>query len=532
MKNHQFHIAQILLFIAGLIILTYSVIRSGLFYQFNIDEVAHVQVTYLLFHGTIPYVSFFLTLVPLFQAFLGVLFTLLGYTLHSMMVVRGVMIFLFILRLTVGYLLVAKLFNRKTACFFLPLLLLDPFTVFTAMQIRPDNLMMTVYTIGLLVLVYGLERSSKFLILISGIIFGISMVVLLKILPSMAVIFAVLAIYFYKRRQITSIVILLTGFMLPWIAAFGYFALRGLLAPMTQGAFIDRNTINGTLLNPVPIIYFFKGFQYELFGFPGRPLTWVYVWILPIIGFAGMVISALKSINTGRYLHSSDLLGPVNSAAPQPPTRGTPAGGVPRLVPPNTWKYIGRLILIVSLAIQWFWVFTVKGFFLQYLLTISWLWALFGAVFLLEVTEFIKKFIALRINKTININWDVVWLIIFLIFAAVSIKANFNRAAIRGEQYWQTYRHNWEIVKPGEKTFPNLLFRPVSYPLALGTFIGDVPESILRRYGPLYKTLESQKVRYLILDSYLLMYIDPDSRDYINTHYQKMPGEGDIYIRK
>jgi len=133
-----------------LVPLALSVFYSGYWYTYYGDELVHANTVYLLSRGYRPFTDFFTIYSPLFHYFLLPFFTFFGCTLETIQLSKFVMIFLFALRLLIGYLFVSKVFSKLTGFLFVLILLLDPFTVFSGMQIRPDNLLMLVFFTGFL----------------------------------------------------------------------------------------------------------------------------------------------------------------------------------------------------------------------------------------------------------------------------------------------------------------------------------------------------------------------------------------------
>jgi len=480
-----------------LAILSFSVIRSGLFYQYDNDEVSHVQYAYLLQQGFAPYQDFHFTLLPLFHIVLSILFRIVGYTFDSLLIARAFMMVLFFLRIGVSYLLIKEVFHLKVAIIFIPLLLLDPFTVFTGMQIRPDNLMLFIFTVGLLILSRAIKQVSRGLITLAGVLLSLSCLVLLKIIPAVFVVFCLISLYCIKRQKKTLIVWFVAGMLAPLLFFVFYFTQKGVLPAMIQQTIIDRKAFNDALLNPSTPWFFYQGANFELFGYPGRPLTWVYVWFLPVAAFCAAVVSVYNFFRA-------------------------------RVKFPDV-STLFKILLVVSLCVQWIGIVVVRGFFLQYFLLVSWLWAAFAAVFVVGVTSWIqRKFPNHSLKYVLNLTLAT----IFIVFTIVSVRGNFNRASVSHEQYKNQITHYWKIIPESEKTFPNILFRPFSYPFVLGTFIGDVPTSILRRYGPVFKSLERDHVKILLLNSYIRTYIDPETNRYIDANYSQMESEQGIYIRK
>ena len=88
-----------LLFFVTLLVLGYSVMKSGLGYMYDADEVARVQEVYLLAHGAKPYVSYYSLYSPILTVFLLPIFLTHGFTFAAIDFSRFVMTFIFFLRI-------------------------------------------------------------------------------------------------------------------------------------------------------------------------------------------------------------------------------------------------------------------------------------------------------------------------------------------------------------------------------------------------------------------------------------------------
>src|SRR3989344_7485194 len=91
-----------ILFILSLTILSYSVIRTGLFYQYDNDEVSYAQYAYLFKQGFAPYKDFHLTILPFFSWVLSILFGFVGFNFDSLLIARGLMVAVFFLRVAIS----------------------------------------------------------------------------------------------------------------------------------------------------------------------------------------------------------------------------------------------------------------------------------------------------------------------------------------------------------------------------------------------------------------------------------------------
>ena len=141
----------------------WSVVLSGYRFQFNSDELFNANVTYLLLKGLRPYVDFYLIYAPILHWLLAPVFLLFGFTFKAVSMARIVMIVFFLIRLFLMFLLVTKVFGKRTGLLFILFYLLNPFVVFAEMQIRPENMMLVFFTLALLIFTYAFEHKSPLL---------------------------------------------------------------------------------------------------------------------------------------------------------------------------------------------------------------------------------------------------------------------------------------------------------------------------------------------------------------------------------
>src|SRR6185369_426701 len=188
--------------------LIYSFLSSGYHYQFDIDEFFYAQFTYLYAHGFRPYLDVYTSVYPpLFSWIIMPIFWLKGFTFDALYAVRVLMITLLCIRLACCFSILRTVFSKRTAFIFLPLFLFDPFAVFTTMQVRPDNFMLTFFTIGLLFFTQGLVYNRRKPLVLSGLFFGIALLFLTKIIPSLSVLGIVFLFYCIAKRRLKDFVL-------------------------------------------------------------------------------------------------------------------------------------------------------------------------------------------------------------------------------------------------------------------------------------------------------------------------------------
>lgn len=471
--NKFFLIAGSILFL----ILIYSVVLSGYNYQLDNDEVFHVNVLYQIASGARPYTSFFTIYTPIFHWLLLPVFFLFGPTLTTFHVLRALMIVIFALRVVLTAFLVRRIWQPLTAYLFVILILLDPFTVFSAMQIRPDNVMLCMIVAGFLLLQYALQSKNTKHLFASGVFFGIAVITIIKSVPLVLVtggIFGIRAIVKKERKQL---MIFSGGILLPVAIFLLIYAALGELYAMTRGVLFDPLILFQSLLYKTSLRFFYQPDNIFIYGTPGKTLSWYYAIWLPYMAFLGVVCCLWDMWKKKRVV----------------------------MLP---------MILAIGLLAQGIILYKSPVVFMQYFLSINWIMALFSAVALVTLYRRIAK-------RNIGNVLAGAGMFLFIIMIISSTRANMTRASINQTSLEESFTRLWRIIPEGEATFPNMLFRPAVYPLLIGSFYGDVPPSILARFGDIAQILETRKVAYIILSDYYLSFLPPHVQEYIKNNYTK-----------
>lgn len=181
---------------AGLLLFL-SVVWGGSKLIVDNDELSHAHLTYWIAQGLLPYRDFYASVyTPVFHWLLLPIFSVAGFHPETLLFARFGMMGLFIIRLLLLYALTKTLFTKRIGVLALLLHLLDPFTTITALQIRPDNLMIVLFLGAMVLLV---QKRSTFG---SGLLSGLSLLTMVKIAPS---VFA-LGLFVRKRHWFLGVV--------------------------------------------------------------------------------------------------------------------------------------------------------------------------------------------------------------------------------------------------------------------------------------------------------------------------------------
>lgn len=466
-----------------------SVIHSGYLYQFDQDELFHINIVFLLRHGLVPYRDIFFTYLPFFQWFLTPLSFFTGFTFQLLEAARVAMIVLFIIRLSFIFFIARKLFGSLVAYICIPLYLFDPFTVYTGMQIRPDNLMMTLYIAGISLILFWYINKKSYVLPLAGLLLGTSIVTLVKNIPATCLVTLFTLIELKKTRRYRHMATFLFALIITAIF-FAAWAWNKEIVPFTiQQVVFDAKKLNDSLRYPQNILNYYWPPNVLLYGFPGRPIPWVYELLLPLFAFAGMFSTFLdlKTYGTRRRLVG--------------------------------W-------FTASCLLQWVSLLFIRSVFLQYFLSVSWFLALFAAVALARVYEKMAiNRVSVRILATIGA-------MILIGGLVVSWKANNTRAAMSYGNQAASIQSQWRIIPETATVFPGTLFRLSVYPIGYQTNFVDVSSYLVKRYGSPSVYLERYRIPYVIIDPFNFSFLDLPTQDYIRTHYQKNFQDQNFWVLK
>lgn len=480
-KNKLQTFIKSLAFAVGLVlflILFLSVIKSGFFYQFDSDEIHNANIVYLISHGYKIYQSFYVVYSPFLFWLLLPLFKFVGFSLLTISYARIVMIGLFILRIALIMLLAKRIFNYRISIIFAILFLLDPFTVFTSMQIRPENLMVVLLIILLIFMHKAIERKSGKLFFTSGILTGLTLMTSVKILPFLGALTIIYFLYSLITKQIKNLIFFLGGIIVFFALFFGYFLINGNFSAMFQQIILDPVQLNNSITSPTWLGYFYF-MNGVIYGHEGKPPAWVYAWTLPLLAFAGAYRFLSKAIETK-------------------------TGDSVRIL---------KLILCIGLFVQWLSFLFINSVFIQYYIPITWAYCLCAAVLIDDIL------FVLPYKKVWRRGILIIASVLLIITARSSIQGNANR--IKGDPTGLINIVTLEMQKVPENqpVFPNIVFRPPVYPILWGSTLAPY---MIERYGPIYKQIEKFRLPYLVgLNDYYFSLLDAPTQQYINKNYTR-----------
>jgi hypothetical protein len=462
------------------VLLLASVIHSGYSYLFDPDELFHINVVFLLQHNLIPYRDFFLAYTPIFHWFLTPISIFTGFTFHFLEAARAVMIMFFIIRLILIFLIARKLFGSLVAYLCIPLSLFDPFTVFSGMQVRPDNLMMTLFMAGILLVLHWYLNKKEAALPWAGLLFGLSSMTLLKNTPATFLITLFILIELIKSRNYSGRAQFIFAMIIPAVSFAIWAWYKGIFPSMIQQIVFDAKQLNDSLRYPENILNYYWPPNFVLYGFPGRPLTWAYELCLPFMAFAGMFTTFL---NLKAFGSKRRLIGWFTAAC----------------------------------LAQWMSLLLVRSVFIQYFLSVSWFLAIFAAYALIRVYETVS------VNRIFRQIASVCAILMLIGGLVVSWKANITRSMSSYAAQKAYIEAQWRIIPETALVFPGTLFRLSIYPLGYEVSFVDLSPQVAQRYDSPSVYLERYHIPYVVIDPYNFSFLDVQTQGYIRAHYQQNP---------
>lgn len=472
-----------LIYFSLMLLIFSSVFRSGVHFLFNGDEYTHLQTVYLIAKGEKIYDTFFAGYPAVFYWLLLPFLKLVGFGTQTLIFARFIMVILFALRIVITFFLTYRLFGKTAAWFFIPLFLADPFNIYTGMQVRPDNLMLLFFAAGYLLLAQGLLSTSKKIIFFSGSFMALSLITLIKITPSIAILFPIFFAFAVAKKIFKLFLVFCGGFLLPIILYAGYFFLQNNLLPAITHSFAAGFIIaQKTLISYAPLTMIYGSGNDYIYGLSGKPPTWTYVWLVMILAGMGVFYVFSEAVKKAPFSKSAFL----------------------------------KIGLAFCLGAQWISLIKTNSVFPQYILPVSGFYAIFAAAALEGVFINLKKY------KRVS------YLVLFLItifiayFSYYGYMANDRRATMNNNEQLASLDNIWKNIPEEENVFPYLLFRPIALPIA-----GKYP---LPQVLPFFKeevnvrgVLEQNRVKYIMNDEEIfadLEAIDPKGMSYLKTNYQ------------
>jgi hypothetical protein len=261
---------------------------------------------------------------------------------------------------------------------------------------------------------------------------------------------------------------------------------KGIFSPMIQLIVFDAKQLNDALRYPENILNYYWPPNFVLYGYPGRPITWVYELCLPLVAFAGMFTTFL---NLKAFGAKSRLVGWFTAAC----------------------------------LLQWISLLFVRSVFIQYFLSVSWFLAIFSAYALTRLYE------TVGVNRIYRQLVCVSATLLLIGGVVVSWKANNTRSLSSFAAQKLYLESQWRVIPATAVVFPGILIRESIYPLGYGVNFVDF-SNLMKRYASPSVYLERYRVPYIVIDSYNFSFLDVQTQDYIRAHYQQNPQDQTMWV--
>lgn len=467
-----------------------TAIKSGYFYEFDVDETFHSQATYLMASGNRVYETFYyIGYAPLLSWILIPFYKSVHFGFEALYTGRYVMIIIFLARLALIGNAMRMLFGKKAMLIAPALMLLDTVTVFTGFQIRPDNLMLFFYLLGLNFLIAGYKK--PFYMFFAGATFALAILSMLKIGPAVVVMGIIVVLWLLKKRYMTRVLFLFAGGISICLVFFGYFAVLGNLQEVINQLFIYPPKMFVNFQFPLPFGFFYQGNNVQFFGAQGKPLQWVFTWLLLLVAGGGLVLT-LMSVTKDKVF---------------------------------SFRYALLCSFVISFFVQFYFVAVVQSPFLQYYIPFHFFAQLLATYAIVQYADVLEK-------RTSLLATGLLGSILFIVFAVSMAKGNIVRSQFTADALRVTQEQLWNSIPADQAVFPRVLFRPIVGKIAWNHFLGDASPFLVDLLPNFDTFLETYHVKYIHNEPYLLSFYPPAFWEYMKNNYVPVNEAGTVLIHK
>lgn len=491
----QKHSKVFSLVLLGIFLLFFSLllvtaIKSGYSFEFDVDETFHSQAAYLMATGNRVYDSFYyIGYTPLLSWILIPFYKSVNFAFEALYTGRYLMILMFVARLALIANAMRMLFGKKAMIIAPALMLLDTVTVFTGFQIRPDNLMLVFYLLGLNFLIVGYKK--PLFLFFAGASLSLSVLSMLKIGPSVVILGIIVLLWFLKKRYITHILYFISGGISICLLFFGYFAVFGNISELIHQLFIYPPKMFVNFQFPLPFGFFYQGNNVQFFGMQGKPLQWFFTWLLLLLSGGGMVL-ALMNITKEKIF---------------------------------SFKHALLCVFVLSFFVQFYFVAVVQSPFLQYYIPFHFFAQLLATYAIIQYLDIFEKRTSFSAAAVLGI-------IVFILFAVPMAKGNMVRSQFTADAFRTTQEQLWSRIPKDQAVFPRVLFRPIVAKIAWNHFLGDASPFLVDMLPDFNTFLETYPVNYIHNEPYLLSFYPSGFQEYLKNNYVPSDETGTVLIHK
>jgi hypothetical protein len=487
-------IIQIILF--GLLLaLLYWKFQVATIRFFDVDEFTHIHWAVQMMRGERPYIDFFTFFTPGFYWFLTPMLNIFGSSTTLFLASRVVGFFIF-----VGLLVSLGIIFGKTRGYrwaLLPLVLLSfvPMPYDKFLEVRPDNLAMLLAAGGLLFQIIALSEDSRsrnwFL---SGFLYALSLVVLVKMLPFAVVGIGIFLLDVVATKRIRwSFVLgffLPLGFLLGWLLSLG--DTKTVLYSLSRMP-LETNTIGKYAIMEPHLFFFPNSSFYGGWGLTKGLLLNHTIWVI------GLIM------------------------------------GVYRLFTPYITADGQRKKALVELLMAGMFILSVFGY-VQF-------FPLKHSQYLIPIAFFVAYYCAdglILIARAIRSKMSVMMVILLLAVGSYCLylatgEVNKPKLMLKNSVQMGELQQLEHIISPQEEVLDldgRLIYRKNPYYiccLSMGLFV----RFMSRPPEALYRVLEDRKVPYIYQgESGRLWELGGEDISYIQSHYESVGGWGDTLWKR
>ncbi|MBI3385528.1 hypothetical protein HY031_00415 [Candidatus Gottesmanbacteria bacterium] len=482
-KNHNTFItfvlaASIPFGVITVFFLIKSLIHVGLQYTLDVDELFHINATYQMYIGKLPYRDFLFPYTPFAQWALAPFFVLSDPT-ASIASARLIAVTAFLLRMGITGAIAMWILGIPFGILATVGILVDPFTAFSGTQFRPDTFAVLFQSLSLLSFLALRKYRSGFFAVMTGVCITLSVFYSLKLLPFAAGLF--IAMLFTEKKLISkyghvvflSVVLTLAVIVAP-------FFLSGTINQMLRSVFVDAKVINDTLLYPLHILNFYWPNNWFLYGLSVKAPVWYWELSIPILSVGAIILLFL---------------------------------GTPEESERNSLFAVGIAAILQAGSLLF-----IRSVFIQYYLPSNWLLIILAAWLMKKVWQ---KISSMYVNFA-----ALFFLLLMLILADLTNNAVHNytdRAQTTYRIQLADFSKNWKYIPLDAPVFPGYFFRPNSSYIGYGWNIGDLPKSFQAILNGELTQNASAAFKYIYLSDEQKKYLSAASLQVIeNSYYQSV----------
>lgn len=253
---------------------------------FDVDEFTHIHWAAAMARGSKPYIDFFTFFTPGFYWFLRPLFWVFGNSVTLFLAARWVALLIFLGILgSLGYLF-GTMRDRRWALLPMILLAFLPMPYDKFLEVRPDNLATLIAMIGVIGEIWAIGGKKNWWFL-SGLFYGLSLMVLVKMLPFAAVGIGILLLaWYWKKAAFKDVALFFFGFGMPLLVV-GVWALS--LGDISRVIYsltrmpIETNSIGKNAIMEPHLFFFPNASFYGGWGITAALLANHAIWVLGIL---------------------------------------------------------------------------------------------------------------------------------------------------------------------------------------------------------------------------------------------------------